>query len=116
MKILKRLTNCIKKVYFIYNKYTVPLLFEYDEAKSIINLEKHGIDFVEAQRLWDDKNAIDAVTDTKNEKRFIHVGKLSDKAYSAIYTIRGSRIRLISVRRARAKEVQKYEEHHRRRT
>jgi len=114
MKILKRLTNALEKVYFIYQNHIVPPVFEYDEAKSRANLAKHGIDFVTAQQLWNDENAIGGELKSVDEPRLIHIGMLSGKAYSAIYTYRGDKIRLISVRRARIKEVQKYEAHNRR--
>lgn len=43
---------------YIDLQYTVPLLFEYDPNKSQINLTKHGIDFEQAQRLWEDEKRV----------------------------------------------------------
>ena len=111
MKLLTMLTKGINKVYLIYRYLNKPLLFEYDETKSKTNLAKHGIDFITAQQLWDDDNAIDSSLNTKHEPRFLHIGMLSGKFYSAVFTWRGDKIRLISVRRARSSEVQKYEKH-----
>lgn len=83
--------------------------FEYDLAKSASNLTKHGIDFDEAQRLWQDPRLaiVDARTDI--ETRSIAIGRIDDRHWSAVHTQRGSSIRLISVRRARALEVRYYE-------
>ena len=115
MKLLDRLTTCIKKVYFIYNNSNA-FVFEYDEVKSKVNLTKHGIDFVVAKKLWDDDDAMEIDLNTEGEPRFLHVGKISETLYSAVCTLRKDRIRLISVRRARKKEVLKYEENKSRRT
>jgi uncharacterized DUF497 family protein len=70
--------------------------FEYDAEKSAANKAKHGIDFDEAQALWD-------------EPRFLAVGRIGEKHWSAIFTLRGARLRLISVRRARKQEIEIYE-------
>ncbi len=84
-------------------------VFEYDEAKSQSNLSKHGIDFVEAQLLWLDPDLIEIPTTTVDEPRFLIVGKIRDKHWSAVITYRGEVIRIISVRRSRAEEVRLYE-------
>ena len=44
--------------------------FEYDRSKSDSNREKHGIDFVEAQILWDDPKHIIAPAFSITEERF----------------------------------------------
>ena len=83
--------------------------FEFDEAKSKANLEKHGIDFVAAQRLWKDPNLLQVRAKTEGEPRFLLIGKIGEKHWSAVVTYRDARIRLISVRRSRKKEVELYE-------
>ncbi|XZN91119.1 MAG: BrnT family toxin [Microcoleus sp.] len=83
--------------------------FEFDENKSKINQEKHGIDFVEAQQLWSDSNKIELSAKTEDEPRFMVIGKIGDKHWSAIITYRQTKIRLISVRRSRTNEVNLYE-------
>jgi uncharacterized protein len=82
---------------------------EFDEAKSQANESKHGIDFVEAQGLWLDEMRVEILARTEDEPRFLVVGMISKKHWSAVITYRGERIRLISVRRARAEEVEIYE-------
>jgi hypothetical protein len=54
------------------------LKFEYDPNKSQSNLDKHGIDFIEAQRLWED-DFIEIPVQTEEEQRFIVIGKLKEK-------------------------------------
>ena len=83
--------------------------FEFDEAKSQANKSKHGIDFVEAQALWLDEMFVEIPARTEDEPRFLVVGMISEKHWSAVITYRGERIRLISVRRARVEEVSIYE-------
>ena len=83
--------------------------FEFDEAKSRANKSKHGIDFVEAQALWFDEMFVEIPARTEDEIRFVVVGMISDKHWSALITYRGERVRIISVRRARVEEVEIYE-------
>ena len=82
---------------------------EFDEAKSQANKSKHGLDFVEAQALRLDEMFVEIPARTEDEPRFMVVGIISDKHWSAIITYRGERVRLISVRRARIEEVAIYE-------
>ena len=83
--------------------------FEFDEAKSQANKSKHGIDFVEAQALWLDEAFVEIPARTEDEPRFVVVGMISGKHWSAVITYRGERVRLISVRRSRVEEVEIYE-------
>ena len=85
--------------------------FVFDTSKSIRNLEKHGIDFFEAQQLWSDQNLIELPSQSNvlDEARSIVVGKLDEKHWSAIITYRNEDIRIISVRRSRQKEIELYE-------
>ena len=83
--------------------------FDYDEAKSQSNLAKHGLDFVEAQRLWDDPDLLEIPAKTQDEPRFLVIGKIDQKHWSGVFTYRRNKIRIISVRRSRAEEVALYE-------
>lgn len=83
--------------------------FEYDPAKSHSNLAKHGIDFVVAQKLWDDPDVLEIPAKTEDEPRFLVIGILDSKHWSAVITYRGETVRIISVRRSRAEEVALYE-------
>lgn len=84
-------------------------MFEYDLPKSISNKEKHGIDFDEAQVLWKDTNRLEIPAKTIDEPRWLVIGKIGEKFWSAIITHRGENIRIISVRRARNEEIEFYE-------
>ena len=82
---------------------------KYDINKSNINKEKHGIDFEEAQRLFEDKDAIMYPSKYTDEERFYVTGLIAEKFYTSIVTFRGDNIRIISTRRARKKEIREYE-------
>jgi uncharacterized DUF497 family protein len=83
--------------------------FEFDPAKSEANKNKHGIDFIEAQALWDDPDLIEIPAKTTGEIRLLVVAKLLGKHWSAIITWRRDRMRIIFVRRSRQEEVEIYE-------
>jgi len=83
--------------------------FEFDNHKSQENKKRHGIDFVEAQMLWDDSDRIEVPVRTIDEPRFIMIAKIADKYWSGIITYRGEKIRIISVRRSRKEKVEIYE-------
>lgn len=83
--------------------------FEFDESKSHANKAKHGVDFLEAQALWDDPALIVVPARSDTEQRFLIVGLMGGKHWSAFITYRESNIRLISVRRSRPEEVAIYE-------
>ncbi|MDP1990201.1 MAG: BrnT family toxin [Syntrophales bacterium] len=84
--------------------------FEWDSQKSIANKEKHGIDFETAKMLWSDENRVEIHASHPVEDRWILIGKKDDKLWTAIYTLRGNAIRIISVRRSRGKEGNLYDE------
>ena len=83
--------------------------FEFDSTKSDGNKKKHGIDFDEAQALWNDPDLIEIPVKTSDEPRFLAIGKISGKHWSGIITYRNGTIRIISVRRSRKEEVDLYE-------
>jgi hypothetical protein len=83
--------------------------FEFDAAKSESNRTKHGIDFAEAQSLWNDPMLLEIPAKTEDEPRFLVIGLIDGKHWSAVMTYRGANIRWISVRRARTEEVALYE-------
>lgn len=83
--------------------------FNYDREKSLSNLFKHGIAFVRSQKLWDDPNLLEFQTKYTEETRYIVIGLIDRKHWSAVITFRGEIIRITSVRRSRKKEVEFYE-------
>ncbi len=84
-------------------------MFEFDKDKSITNKVKHGIDFKEAQMLWEDPNRILIPAKNIDEDRYMLIGKIGDSIWSAIFTLRNKNTRIISVRKARTYEKEIYE-------
>jgi len=83
--------------------------FEFDSNKSQSNKKKHGIDFSQAQALWDDSDLIEIPARISDERRFLVIGKISGEYWPAIITWRREKIRIISVRRSRKEEIDIYE-------
>jgi hypothetical protein len=83
--------------------------FEFDEPKSQTNKRKHGIDFVEAQVLWDDPELLEIPLESDDEQRLLVIGLIGSKNWTAIITYRKTRVRIISVRRSRDDERELYE-------
>ena len=84
------------------------MIFEYEKKKSFSNKKKHGIDFEQAQELWNDPDSIVIPALTTDESRFLLIGGYDRKIWSAIFTIRNKKIRIISVRRSRKNEEEIY--------
>lgn len=83
--------------------------FEFDKNKSISNFTKHGIDFVTAQKLWNDPEYVEIKAKSEKEPRSLVVGLIGEKYWSSVITYRGDNIRIVSVRRSRKLEVELYE-------
>ena len=83
--------------------------FEFDPRKSEGNKLKHGIDFLEAQGLWEDPDLLEIPLRTSDEPRFLVIARMSRRYWSGIITYREDKVRLISVRRSRKEEVDLYE-------
>jgi len=83
--------------------------FEFDPKKSDGNKNKHGIDFVDAQELWNDVDLLEISAKTTDEARFLVIAKIDEKHWTGIITYRNDNIRIISVRRARNEEIELYE-------
>jgi len=83
--------------------------FEYDPAKSESNQSKHGINFEQAQQLWLDPQRVEIQAKSMIELRFMVIGKIEGRCWSAIVTYREQTVRIISVRRSRKEEVGLYE-------
>ncbi|MEA2067982.1 MAG: BrnT family toxin [Verrucomicrobiota bacterium] len=83
--------------------------FEFDLKKSNGNKQKHGINFIDAQALWDDPDLIEIPARTEDEPRFLIIGRIKNKHWSGVVTYRGENVRIISVRRSRIEEFEVYE-------
>jgi uncharacterized DUF497 family protein len=84
--------------------------FEFDPTKSASNKKKHGIDFEAAKALWNDPHLLEIEARSSDEPRFLMIGMIDGKHWSAVVTYRNEKIRIISVRRSRKEEVELYEE------
>ena len=83
--------------------------FEWDESKCELNIERHGIDFRGAVRIF---NGFILMTrsDRKGQIRWLAIGMRNDEVISVVYTERSETCRIISARRARRKERAAYRE------
>lgn len=87
------------------------MTFEFDPAKSAANHAKHGIDFVTAQKLWEDANLLELSSKHPGEPRKLAIGEWNGKLWTAIFTERSGAVRIISVRRARNDEIRIHGRH-----
>jgi uncharacterized DUF497 family protein len=83
--------------------------FQWDNRKSQSNLEKHGIDLEAASKLWVDPHRVEIQAPYPLENRRALIGRIGKKLWTAVFTLRGDEVRIISVRRARRKETRLYE-------
>jgi len=83
--------------------------FEFDTNKSSSNFDKHGINFIGAQELWLDPDLLQVKAKSEDEQRYLVIGTIAEKHWSAVITYRNDTIRIISVRRSRKAEVLLYE-------
>ena len=87
-------------------------MFEWDDDKRLANIEKHGLDFLDAIDLFDGRRVVHVLAKTVAEERVLTIGMLRDKAYTLVWTQRGAARRLISFRRARRAEERAYDTDH----
>jgi uncharacterized protein len=85
------------------------MAFEFEPEKSAGNKLKHGIDFEEAKALWNDPDLIEIPARVTDELRWVVIGMIDGKHWSAVITRRGKNVKLISVRRSRNEEIGLYE-------
>jgi uncharacterized protein len=84
--------------------------FEWDSEKAASNLQKHGVPFEYATRVFLDQRRQDGVDTRRHyrEERRITIGSIEGRVYVVAYTRRRAAIRLISARKANARETQRY--------
>jgi len=89
--------------------------FEWDEAKRLSNLAKHGVDFIRATSIWETGNVLDPYFENRDrgEHRRCALGYIAapggEKLIAVIYTMREGRVRIITARSARRYEREDYE-------
>jgi hypothetical protein len=84
--------------------------FEWDERKRLSNLEKHGLDFFDVSAVFEAPHIIAPSAHAGEEERFLAIGVFEGRIVTVVYTTRSEAIRIISFRRARHAERQKYQE------
>jgi uncharacterized protein len=84
--------------------------FEWDSAKADANEAKHGVPFEVARRVFDDPARVVLEDARRNdgEERFVALGIVDDRIYIVAFTWRGETCRIISARRANAREIRRY--------
>jgi len=90
---------------------TIDLQFEWDEAKRLANLRKHGLNFAEVGSAFIDPDRIiyTVLRNGLGEERQVIIGKVGHRVVHIVFTMRGELIRLISARQAHVKERSLYE-------
>ena len=86
------------------------MILEWDERKRLVNLEKHGLDFLDAIEVFEGPHIVVPSVYDGGEERSLAIGLLQGRSVTAVYTFRSGAIRIISFRRARHEERQKYQE------
>ena len=85
--------------------------FEWDEAKNQANRQKHGLDFSDAHRVFAGRTiTFEDVRQPYDEARYLTVGTLAGRSVIIAHTLRGDATRIISMRKANARERARYQE------
>lgn len=91
---------------------TPPPWMEWDHRKAAWNLKVHGLSFAEAEH-FDFETALELeVQDHEEEERIVALGRIRRTLCALVYTIRGDKIRVISLRKATREERRAYAAHH----
>ncbi|HEV7458559.1 MAG TPA: BrnT family toxin [Roseococcus sp.] len=85
------------------------LAFEWDEAKRLSNLAKHGLDFLDADLVLDGPHLLTEARTVNGEVRYLAIGVITDRHVAMIFTERDGAIRVISLRKARQREREQHE-------
>ena len=85
--------------------------FQWDTNKAKSNYKKHGVRFADAVGVFEDENAITISDEHEREDRFVTIGMdFLSRILVVVYTFRDIVIRIISARKATARERKMYEE------
>ncbi len=83
-------------------------LFEWDEAKRLATMEKHGLDFHDASLVFSG-NPLVLESTRGGEHRWLAIGMIADRYLAVAFTYRGAKIRIITARKAREYERRAYD-------
>ncbi|MBA3904807.1 MAG: BrnT family toxin [Rhodocyclaceae bacterium] len=84
------------------------MAIEFDPAKDVSNVAKHGMSLVDFQGFDDDPLIIVDARKDYGETRYLGIGRIDGVGHCIVFTVRGGAMRLISFRRARDKEMRRY--------
>jgi hypothetical protein len=86
--------------------------YEWDEYKRQINLQKHGLDFAIAYKVYESSEKLTLSSDYAGERREIDLAPVGNEllVLTMVYTYRGEKVRVISLRKASSKERKLYYE------
>jgi uncharacterized DUF497 family protein len=85
--------------------------FEWDPTKAASNLAKHGVRFADAVAVLSDDQAVTVRDERFVEPRFVTLGRsVTGRLLVVVHTPRGNAIRIISARKANAREARQYRE------
>lgn len=89
--------------------------FEWDKEKAVANFKKHGVSFEEAEIAFEDENAVEIYDELNSEEeiRFQIIALSPIRLLFVSFTVREEKIRIISARKANAKQVKIYNEYNR---
>ena len=99
---------------YVHSMTVRPLGFEWDEAKADTNVRKHGVSFLEASSVFEDEYALFMAdpAHSDDEDRFLILGKSLRRRMVLVahcYREGADVIRIISARKASAKQRREYE-------
>ena len=89
------------------SEYQEALGYEWDESKREETLRKREIDFA-SMEYFDWETAIHQRSDRDGEERWSSFGLIGARLHHVVWTERGDRIRIVSLRKANARETQRY--------
>lgn len=79
--------------------------FEWDNEKFQKTQAERGLNFNDATPLWEDPESIEIPARSETELRWAKIGRFNNQVYTAVFTLRGKKIRIISMRRSSSKEA-----------
>ena len=85
-------------------------MLEWDAAKRETNIAKHGLDFILAGLVFDGRPMLTVPASSGIEERMLSVAIVDEVFVAAVWTWRGKNRRIISLRRARRGERERYRE------
>jgi uncharacterized protein len=92
----------------MYTKRQHHRVLEWDEAKRLDNLSRRGLDFADADLVFDGRPVTTAPSRRNDEDRFVSTAEIDDKLYAVVWMRRGENQRIISFRRASHGEERAY--------